>query len=320
MTALFLNDAQVAQLLDVPACAAVLDEAFADLAQGHATVQARHRSDCGAVKLSAMGALWPSRGVAGVKAYTTVAGQFSFLVSLFDTAQNRTMAVLEGQALTRLRTAALTRLVVAKALNPGAGKLALFGAGQQGRAQAEALCDLTRWREIAVVDPQVDAAWCEQLAAHHGCRVTRADAASAVAGAHLVLTATRSKTPVFDGAQLEPGTLVIAMGTSLPDGRELDDTTLRRAARVLVEWKPQSLAEAGEVVLGRAGGALDDTRIADLAELYGGQRPWRLHADEIVVFKSVGIGLADVACGWLAMARSRSMPGVPVAGLEPAAA
>jgi ornithine cyclodeaminase len=304
MNLTYFDDDRIEALLDVPACAAVLDEAFADLALGQATVQSRQRSDCGGVKLSTMGALWPSRRVAGVKAYTTVDGQFSFLVTLFDTAANRPAALLEANMLTRLRTAALTCLVAGKALRADVRKLALFGAGQQGRAQAEALCALRSFDEVAVVDPQASAAWCEQLAAQHRCRVVVCQPRAALHGAHLVVTATRSKTPVFDGACLEPGALVIAMGTSLPNGRELDDSALKRASRVLVEWKPQSLVEAGEIVLGMAAEALDAQRIADLAELYAGQVVWRASDDEIVVFKSVGIGLADVACAWLAWQRS----------------
>jgi len=300
----YLDDARIDALLDVPGCVSALDAAFTDLAHGRAAVQARHRSDCGAIKLSTMGALWPERQVAGVKAYTTVAGQFSFLVTLFDTAAKRPLGLLEANTLTRLRTAALTSLVAGKALRAGARKLALFGAGLQGRAQAEAMLGLQHFDEVAVVDPKGSPAWCAQLAAQHGCRVSLCDAREALRGAQLILTATRSKVPVFNGAWLEPGALIIATGTSLPDGSELDDATLQRASRVLVEWKPQSLVEAGEVVLGLSSGALDRRRIADLADLYTGQAAWRATDDEIVVFKSVGIGLSDVACGWLALQRS----------------
>jgi ornithine cyclodeaminase len=304
MNPLHFDDARIEGLLDVPACTRVLDEAFADLASGHAAIQARQRNDCGGVKLSTMGALWSSRHVAGVKAYTTVAGQFSFLVTLFDTAINRPVALLEANALTRLRTAALTCLVAKNALRPGATKLALFGAGQQGRAQAQALCEMQRFDEVAVVDLQDQVAWCEWLSQRHGCRARQCDTPTALDGADLVVTATRSKTPLFNGSLLAPGALVIAMGTSLPDGRELDDRTLSRSSRVLVEFRPQSLVEAGEIVLGLAAKAFDPDRIADLAGLYGGKEAWRGSDDEIVVFKSVGIGLADVACAWLALARS----------------
>ena len=93
----------------------------------------------------------------------------------------------------------------------------------------------------------------------------------------------------------------------------VNSTTPAAASRVLVEWKPQSLVEAGEVVLGLSSGALDRGRIADLADLYAGRTAWRGTDDEIVVFKSVGIGLADVACGWLALQRSglANPPGAP---------
>ncbi|GAA6118871.1 ornithine cyclodeaminase family protein [Acidovorax sp. FG27] len=309
MTIPFFSDARIDALVDVPSCAVALDAAFTDLSAGNATIQARQRVDCGGVKLSTMGAVWASRQIAGVKAYTTVAGNFSFVVTLFDTATNRPAAVLEAQSLTRLRTAALTRLVTQRALRSHARKLALFGAGQQGRAQVQALCALRTFDEVAVVDPQADPAWARRLATQHSCEVTLCDAPAALSGADLVVTATRSKQPLFDGSLLKRGALVIAMGASLPDGRELDDTTLRRAARVLVEWNPQSLVEAGEAVLGIASGALDQDRIVDLPMIYAGASPWRTTDDEIIVFKSVGIGLADVACGWLALQAShREMP------------
>ena len=77
----------------------------------------------------------------------------------------------------------------------------------------------------------------------------------------MIVTATRSKVPLFDGSRVKRGASVIAVGASLPTGSELDDTTLGRASRVIVEWKPQSLVEAGEVVTGRAHGVLPEERI-----------------------------------------------------------
>jgi ornithine cyclodeaminase len=101
---------------------------------------------------------------------------------------------------------------------------------------------------------------------------------------------------------------VAAIGTSLPSGRELDDTTLARAARVVVEWKPQSLVEAGEVVLGLQSGALQPERIVDWTDLVQGRDTWRRDDDEIVVFKSVGVGLSDLAAASLAWAARSGRP------------
>jgi ornithine cyclodeaminase len=90
------------------------------------------------------------------------------------------------------------------------------------------------------------------------------------------------------------------MGTSLPNGSELDDATFRRAGRLLVEWKPQSLVEAGEVVQALSAGVLSEADVVDLPQLYRNEAPWRRSAQDIVVFKSVGIGLTDVVAAYSA--------------------
>lgn len=297
----FISDQQISEALDYRSVAAVLDEAFASLAAAGAAVHRRQRTDCRDLRLSTMGAVWADRGVGGVKVYPTVRGQFSFSILLFDLASNRPLALLDGNELTRLRTAAITTLVASKAAAQRPRKLALFGTGLQGRAQADALCGWFGFEEIALVDPAGDTAWGQALAVRTGCRVAFTTAEAAVRGADIVVTATRSSTPVFDGAWLAPGAFVSAIGTSTPKGRELDDATMDRAGRIIVEWKPQSLEEAGEVVLWPGRSA--NSPFIDLPQLYAGEAPWRPAGPAITLFKSVGIGLADVAVAQLAVSR-----------------
>jgi ornithine cyclodeaminase len=302
-----ITDREVDAVLDHAAVRATLDEAFADLARGEAAIQERVRTDCGDQRLSTMGGLWRARGVAGQKVYTTAGGRFSFVVVLFDTRDNRPLAVLDGGALTRWRTSAITALVAGKAVRPGACRLALIGAGEQGRAQAEALCEALPLTHVDIVDPNASPSWCEHLASARGITVRAAEVRDAVSRADIVVTATRSTTPVFNGQWLQPGCFVSAMGTSAPKGRELDDTTLSRAARVVVEWKPQSLREAGELVLWERGRDLG--KVGDLPQLYRGEQPWRADEQEIVVFKTVGVGLSDVAAAQLAVSRLGAQTG-----------
>jgi ornithine cyclodeaminase len=298
-----ISDAQVAELLDFRGVTDVLAQAFQDLANHQAAVHARQRTDCAGMKLSTMGAVWAARSVAGVKVYPTVGGQFSFAVILFDLATNTPLAVLDGNELTRFRTAAITTLVASRAIAPGARKLALFGAGLQGRSQAQALCERFGFADICVVDPQANPAWCKRLEQATGAHVRITAAEEAVRDADIVVTATRSPAPVFDGGWLAPGAFVAAIGTSTPKGRELDDTTMSRADRIIVEWKPQSLAEAGEIVLWNEG--RQDDKYVDLPQLFGGEVPWLLDRPGITVFKSVGVGLADVATAHLVLSRAR---------------
>lgn len=294
----FIDDSFVAAHLDVTAVRDAIARAFASLAGGSAQIQARTRIECGAFRLSAMGAVWLDEGLAAVKTYGTVAGKFDFVVNLFDTATGRPLATVQGNEITRFRTPALS-VHAAGRLATGHRVLALFGTGVQGTAHLDALMAARPFDEVRVVGHGDIAGWCVDAAARwqRPVRVMTADAA--VDGADVVVTATRSKTPLFDGARLRPGATVIAVGTSLPTGSELDDATLARSARVIVEWKPQSLVEAGEVVTGRAHGVLADDRIVDLVELGAEGTRWRLGDDEIVTFKSVGVGLTDLAAAGL---------------------
>ena len=299
-----ITDRQVAELLDYRSVAAALEQAFTDLAHDAASIHPRQRSECAGTRLSTMGAVWATEAVAGVKVYPTVAGQFSFAIVLFDLATNSAIAILDGNEITRLRTAAMTAFVASRTAPLASRKLALFGAGLQGRAQAQALCEVFDFEEVCIVDPMADPEWCAQFQAAIRGAVRIVPPEEAVRGADVVVTATRSPQPVFDGDWLSPGAFVAAMGTSAPKGRELDDATMDRAARIIVEWKPQSLAEAGEIVLwaGRDG----PDKFADLPELIRSERPWQTDSQAVTVFKSVGVGLSDVATAHLAVKRLRA--------------
>ena len=279
-----------------------LPAAFESLRTGDATIAQRHRIDCGATKLSSMGAVWQSRQVAAYKTYTSVAWQFNFLLNLFDLTTGA-HHVMPGNEVTRARTAAMTTWAAREITTPQPQKLALFGLGIQDRTHLEALQETLQFKEIAVVDTADVASVCRELSARYGVPIAQVIPEIAVRGADSVVTITRSKTPVFDGAWLKPSASVCAAGTSLPGGSELDATTRRRCSRAIVEWKPQSLVEAGEIVMGLADGSLDPGRIYDIPEMLTSQTLWRRNPDEIVLFKAVGVGLSDLVAAALAFKR-----------------
>ena len=298
------TEEQIASAISWRDVLADLPAAFESLRTGDATIAQRQRVDCGATKLSSMGAVWQSRQVAAYKTYTSVAGQFNFLLNLFDL-KTGAHHVMPGNEVTRARTAAMTTWAAREITPPQPQKLALFGLGIQGRTHLEALQETLQFKEIAVVDTADVTAACQQLAAQYSVPIVQSTPDAAVRGADLVVTITRSKTPVFDGAWLKPGSSVCAAGTSLPGGTELDATTRQRCGRAIVEWKPQSLVEAGEIVIGLADGTLDASRIVDLPELLGSQTPWRRNPEEIVLFKAVGVGLSDLVAAAHAVKRLR---------------
>jgi ornithine cyclodeaminase len=165
--------------------------------------------------------------------------------------------------------------------------IVIFGTGVQARAHADAFAQA------------YPSARCRLLG-----RAELSGAREALAHAQIVVTATRATEPLFDGAWLAPGTFVAAVGSSRPDTRELDDTALSRAARVIVEWRPQALDEAGDLV--RLPPPLRERlAIVELGDVLAGNAIGRAAPGEIVVFKSVGVGIEDVVVAGLACAASR---------------
>lgn len=124
-----------------------------------------------------------------------------------------------------------------------------------------------------------------------------------VSAADIVVCATTSRTPVFDGDDLADHAFVVAVGSHTPDARELDDTVIARASRVLVEHRQTALQEAGDIMQAIADGTLEQERLLDFGDFA------ELRADPgISVYKSVGMGWED-----LAIAQAAWQAGLPAA-------
>lgn len=297
-----ITDAMVESAVSADDAQQVLREAWRSFDAADAAMQERVRTEVGGVKLSTLGAVLPGQGVAGAKVYTTIAGRFSFVILLFDSRDGRPLASFDAAAITRLRTAACSVLVAQHLARSDARRLAIFGTGVQAQAHLAQFAAAYALEEVRLCSrqpvPETVAAWSRQT----GVAVRQCTAQAAVDGADIVVTASRAAAPLFAGEALAPGVFVAAVGSSLPHTRELDDTALRRARLVAVEWRPQSLREAGDLVL-----AAPDTGLADktveLGALVSGRVAGRTDPHAVMVYKSVGVGLQDVALAGLAWQR-----------------
>jgi len=297
-----ITDSMVDSLLSPADAQQVLRDAFLRFGDGSAAMQERIRTEAGGVKLSTLGAVIPGQGVAGAKVYTTIKGRFSFVILLFSTEDGRPLASFDAGAITRLRTAACSVVAARHLARPESRHLALFGAGTQGQAHAAQMSAAFDLESIRVCTPRAVDGLADAIARQCRVPVRVCSADEALDGADIVVTASRATSPLFPGEYLPAGCFVAAIGSSLPHTRELDDVALSRAALVAVEWRPQSLREAGELVLAGEG-VLPDEKIVELAELVSGRVPGRRHRDDITIYKSVGVGLEDVALAGLAWRR-----------------
>jgi ornithine cyclodeaminase len=142
------------------------------------------------------------------------------------------------------------------------------------------------------------------VTAGFGVPAQTVDAATAAREADVLVTCTRAVEPLFDGTIVKPGAFVAAVGSSKPQARELDDALLARADLIAVEWLPAAQAEAGEFVRA-AVGVIDPARVVELGKLLVGGHPYQRRAHDVVVYKSVGIGLEDVALAKLVWDRAQ---------------
>lgn len=209
---------------------------------------------------------------------------------LFDAATLSPRALLDGTALTTLRTPAQSALAVRSLAHEDAAELLVFGSGPQAWGHVHAIGRVRRLRTVRIAgrDPARQAGLVDRL---------RAEGVAAVAGspadvgsADIVVCATTARQPVFDGRLLAGRACVVAVGSHEPAARELDDTTFARATRVVVEERSTALREAGDVLQAIASGVLDAEQLVELAALA------RLAAPSgIAVFKGVGMGWQDLA-------------------------
>ncbi len=296
---LHITDAMVDALVSTDQALACMRDAFAAFGRGDAAMQARERTDAGGVKLSTLGAVIPPLGVTGAKVYTTIAGQFNFVILLFSTETGAPLATMEANAITRLRTAATTVLAADYLAPAQAQQLLLCGAGVQGLAHAQQFAQRFGLQRIQVFDPYAGPDLQARLEQLTGVAVQRVDTTDSVADADIVITASRSKDPLFAGDRIKEGAFVAAIGSSLPHTRELDGAALARASMIAVEWKKQSLQEAGDLVL--AAPSLNvASKVVELGDLVSGQLTAPSHAKGITLYKAVGVGLEDIALAGLA--------------------
>ncbi|MEP0764922.1 MAG: ornithine cyclodeaminase family protein [Fimbriimonadia bacterium] len=208
----------------------------------------------------------------------------------------RLIAIIEAEYLTAVRTGAAGG-VAAKVLACADATVAtVFGVGAQARTQLIALSVVRPLRSVFVLskhDPRTDS-FCHEMATLLGCNVLAAtDPEEAVRRSDVIITATNATEPVFRGEWLRPGTHVTAVGAFTRSTRELDSETVRRS-KLYVDHRAAALLEAGDVLIPLGEGAIaPDHIVGEVGEVLLGLVPGRTQADEITVFKSVGLAVQD---------------------------
>lgn len=196
------------------------------------------------------------------------------------------LAMLDGANLTTLRTAAVSALAVDLLAVREASRLVVFGTGPQARSHIAAIRVVRPVDEVVVIgrNPDMAARFASEVDGRVGTTVE-------VARADVVVCATTSRTPLFNGAMLPRHVTVVAVGSHEPNAREVDDTTVC-GSTVVVEARSAALREAGDIVLPLAAGVFDPDTLVCLASVVRGTVT--IDMDRPRLFKSVGMAWEDL--------------------------
>ena len=314
---LLVGHRDVVALLPMADCIGAMADALATLARGGALLPLRQvvRLPGGPNAFALMPAALDAPPALGAKVITvfpandrTPYDSHQGVVLLFDTEFGRLLAILDASTITALRTAAVSAVATRLLSRPESSTLALLGAGVQAATHLEAMRIVRPIDEVRVWSRSRTRA--EEFATRAvtgGARIVVAPTArAAVEGADVICTVTSSREPVLLGEWLSPGVHVNAVGASLATARELDNAAIARA-RFFADRRESTLNEAGDFLVPKREGLIaDDHIVGEIGELLldPPRVVGRRSAEEVTVFKSLGLAIEDVAAAHRIYARA----------------
>jgi alanine dehydrogenase len=213
------------------------------------------------------------------------------MIVLFRPETGEPLVTMDGRLITEMRTAAVSAVATDLLARKDARRLAMIGSGVQARSHLEALRLVRDFDEVRVWSPRHAAQFAKQFDIH---AVDSAE--QAVRAADVIVVATAATTPVLHGEWLEPGTHINAVGATRPDWRELDDDVIKQS-RIYVESREAAMRESGDII-----GA--SKTVVEIGDVIANKESGRNSADEITLFKSVGVAIEDVTAAQLVWERA----------------
>jgi alanine dehydrogenase len=310
---LLLNAEEVKSVLNMKDCIQVVESAFAELSNGTAALPLRNnisqKDDLPGIALYMPAYLKELNALACkvVTVYKDNPDKYDMpttigKVLLQNPETGEVICIMDGGYLTAVRTGAASG-VANKYLARQTGKqnIGIYGTGVQAQMQLWAMKETVDIDTVKVYDINPDAAdtFVVNMTAMHGLNIIKAEKPDQLLDSDIICTATSSAQPLWDGAQLKPGTHINNIGSHSPGYRELDTETVKRS-KFVGDSRAACLNEAGDIIIPIQEGAIgEDHFYAELGDLVTGKALGRQNDQEITVFKSNGLAIQDVAAAKL---------------------
>ncbi|HKQ73729.1 MAG TPA: ornithine cyclodeaminase family protein [Blastocatellia bacterium] len=297
---LWISESDVVSLMSLGDAIDVLERGLLAEARGDAQNMVKTHVTWGqGSTLHAIGAVYAKDGYVGTKTWAHTEGGATPLLILFDSGDGSLKAIIEAFALGQMRTGAATGVATRRLALESADELAVIGAGKQAAAQIAAVVAVRPIRSIRVFGRNEErrariVAWARR---EFGVEVLAAGSiVEAVAGAPIITVVTRATEPILFAGMVSRGAHINAVGAITPERAEIARDALERCDQVVVDTIPSAQRLSRELIEYFGEAASGWAPVKSLASVVAAGRP-RAASDDLTLFKSLGMGISDLALG-----------------------
>lgn len=303
---IYISGEQVKELLDMQTCIRLMSETLSALSRGEAIQVLRTAMKLeGRNVLGVMPSALLSQNIAGTKIITVLPENLykglpshQGVVVVFEAETGSLKAVVEGNEITAIRTAAVSAVATDVLARQDAKSLAVLGTGVQARMHLEAIRLVRNIEQVYVWDRNMDSAlkYSVEMSEKFGIAITACPTSEeAVKDADIICTVTAAKEPILFGKHVKKGAHINAVGACTPDCRELD-TELVKISRFYTDRIESAIHEAGDFLLPFQEGVIGkDHILGEIGELLLGKIKGRVKKEDITVFEALGLAVEDLA-------------------------
>jgi len=304
---LVLSEQQVQCLIDIDELIVALEQAHVQYSTGNAVMPVRLVVPLPQIqgRITSMPGFLTQDNALGMKVVTYFQDNpknnlpaILATILLFSTKTGKIVAAMDGSYITAIRTACASAMATKALANTQTAVLGILGAGVQARAHLQALAHVREIAKIKIYSPSGTSAAAVKKEMEPRVKAAIEIARSAeetVRDAELLVTVTTAKEPIVKPEWLKTGVHINAVGSHRPDLREIDGATLTRA-KIVVDSRDAIMAECGDILLALKEKSIAENAIhGEIGEVLAGIKTGRESADEITLYKSVGIAIQDVA-------------------------
>jgi ornithine cyclodeaminase/alanine dehydrogenase-like protein (mu-crystallin family) len=298
MPTLHLTEDDVRQILTMEMALEGVEAGLRKMALEEAFTIPRSRCQTDQVILHVLPAAAKTLGVVGYKAYTTSKKGTRFHVTIYDGKTGEMLALMQADYLGQMRTGAASGVATKYLSRKESATLGLYGTGKQARTQLLAISKVRTLSKVHVYgrDEAKRKAFAEEMSKECGVEVIPVQTpAEAAKNLDIVTTITTSREPVLLGEWVSPGQHLNIAGSNFITKSEIDVEVVRRSNVFTIDSKEQGRIEAGDFVAALDQNALEWIEVTELGRIVAGRAPGRGSPEDVTLFKSLGIGLEDIA-------------------------